>query len=141
MKTLLTLVLAVAFSQAYAESYMSSGAPGGAVGGGATTTSGAIMNSPNANQPTFGSEVPYKGTTTGTMRRNDTMNNVNTTSDTIGTTQSSTTTIKKTKERRVIPITPANTNSSGVNCVDRSGRSFGSGDSGYTACVNSMRMR
>jgi len=127
MKTFLTLVLVVAFSQVYAQSYMSSGAPAGPTS--SSSTSGPMMNSPNANQRTL--EVPYKGATTDTM-----------TSDTIGTTQSSTTTtVKKTKERRVIPITPANTNPSGVNCVDRSGRSFSSGDSGYTGCVNSMRTR
>lgn len=119
MKTLLSLVLAVTFSQTYAQSYMSSGAPSGG------SAPGAVMTSPNPSRPIF-----------------DTMNNTKTTSDTVGTTQSSTTTtIKKTKERRVIPITPANTNPSGANCVDRSGRSFRSGDSGYTGCINSMRMR
>lgn len=136
---LLTVVMAVAMIQANAQS-MGTGAATG------TGSSGSAINSnPNLNQPTFGSEVPNKGTTsqnaTGTTRRSgNVMNNTNTTNDSVGTSQSSTTTIK-TKERRVIPITPANTNATGVNCVDRSGRNFGSGDSGYTACVNSMRTR
>lgn len=144
MKLLLTLTLTMMFSQAHAQSYMSSGAPTGSA---TAAMPEATISGPGTNQPTFGSDVPYKGTTSGnaagSMRRNsDTMNNTNTTSDTIGTTQSSTTTTTTTtKPRRVIPITPANTNPNTGNCVDRAGRTFNTGDSGYTSCVNSMRTR
>lgn len=139
MKTLLTLVMAFSLSQVYAQSVMSSGAATGSPGNVSPAGSG-INSNPSINQPTFGSDVPNRGTTTGTVR-NNTINNTNTTTDAVGTSQSATTTT-----RRVIPntpgtVTPANTNATGVNCVDRSGRNYGSGDSGYTACVNSMRMR
>lgn len=134
MKILLTLALALSLSQAYGQSM-------GAQGTAPATNSrmpGTINSPNNNNKPNFGNKVPDSGTTTGTQRSN-TMNSTSTTTDTIGTTQSSTT-------RRVIPITPrrvtpANTNATGVNCVDRSGRNFGTGDAGYTGCVNSMRTR
>lgn len=128
MKVLLTLVMILSLSQVYGQSM-------GAQGTAPATNSAmpGTINSPNNNnKPNFGNKVPNTGTTTGDQRSN-------TTTDTIGTTQSTTT-------RRVIPITPGrvtppNTNSPGVNCVDRTGRNFGSGDMGYTACVNSMRTR
>lgn len=133
MKILLTLTLALTFSQVHAQSYMSSGAPAGSA---TAAMPEATISNPNAAKPTFGTEVPYKETTS--RKAAGSMNNTNTTSDTIGTTQSSTTTIKP---RRVIPITPPALNPSGTSCVDRSGRTFNTGDSGYTSCVNSMRTR
>lgn len=128
MKMLLTFALALTFSQAYAQSFMSSGAPAGSA---TAAMPEATISNPNAVKPTFGTDVPYKKTTS--EKATESM-----TSDTIGTTQSSTTTIKP---RRVIPITPPALNPSGTSCVDRSGRTFNTGDSGYTGCVNSMRTR
>ncbi|MEA9357569.1 hypothetical protein SHI21_15175 [Bacteriovorax sp. PP10] len=131
MKTLLTLVMALSLSQAYGQM---SGTPAPSTGVPAAGTSsmpGMLNNNnPNMNRPA--------DRATG-IRRSNTMNNTNTTTDTIGTSQSSTT-------RGVLPntpgtITPPNLNATGVNCVDRSGRTYGNNDAGYTACVNSMRTR
>lgn len=63
------------------------------------------------------------------------MMNTNTTTDTVGTSQSSTT--KKELSKRPGTMTPAK----GANCVDRSGKKFRSGDAGHTACVNSMKAK
>lgn len=133
MKTILTIALALSMAPAFGQ--MGSGSTSTTAGSAMGSMSGmrnesptgTVNNNTNLNQPT-----------TGNIRGN-TINNTNTTTDTIGTTQSTTT-------RRVIPITPGvitqpNTPTQGVNCVDRSGRSYAGGDSGYTACVNSMRMR
>lgn len=133
MKTLLTLAMALSLTQAYGQM---SGTPAPATGmpaAGTTTMPGTINNNTNANRPLI------NDTRTGTQRTNTGINNTNTTTDTIGTSQSSTT-------RGVLPntpgtITPANPNAAGVNCVDSSGRSYGNRDTGYTACVNSMRTR
>lgn len=127
MKLLLTLTMVFSLSQAYGQMI---GAPATTPATNSTMP-GTINN--NTNQPTFGNRVPNTGTTTGVNR------NTNPNMDSVGTGQSSTT-------RTVLPntpgtITPANSNATGVNCVDSSGRNYGSRDSGYTACVNSMRTR
>lgn len=131
MKALLTLVMALSLSQAYAQMTGASHAVGTPAAG-TSSTSGMMNTNQNDNRPA-------NGMMNSNQRRNSGINNTNTTTDTIGTSQSSTT-------RKVLPntpgtITPPNSNAAGVNCVDRSGRNYGSNDSGYTACVNSMRMR
>lgn len=135
MKTLLTLVLALTFSQVYAQSSMSSGEGTGAAS--ESATSGTIMNSntnTNKNEPIFGSEVPDRSTTHKQGARTI-RSKTESTSDTVGRTQSSTS--RTTTKKRVIPITPSKNKA--ANCVDNMGRIFGTEDAGYTGCLNSMR--
>lgn len=68
------------------------------------------------------------------------MEDSNVINDTVGTTQSSTTAIA-TKSRRMIPMAPDPKFSTEMNCIDRSGKNFDVGDSGYTECANSLMTR
>jgi hypothetical protein len=132
MKSLLTLVMALSLSQAYGQ-LLGTPAPATGVPAAETSTMPGMFNN---NNPTMNRPID---SATVIRRSNTTISNPNTTTDMIGTSQSSTT-------RGVMPnapgtITPPNLNTTGVNCVDSSGRTYGSGETGYTACVNSMRTR
>lgn len=131
MKTLMTIVMALSLSQAYGQASV----PSQGTTPAANSTMPGTGSINNENQPTFGNRVRNTGTTTGSVRDS----NTTTTTDSIGTTQSSTI-------RREVPttpgtVTPSRTDGSGANCTDSSGRTFGSRDAGYNACINSIRPR
>ncbi|QDK42404.1 hypothetical protein DOM21_13305 [Bacteriovorax stolpii] len=100
------------------------------------TTSYAQMQDMNMNRPTFGNQVPNRGTTTGNVRDGSVRE------DTVGTGQSSTirssnngasprTMNSNPPTSRIFPNDPA-------YCTDTTGRRFVQGDTDYRNCVDSM---
>ncbi len=102
-----------------------------------STTSGALNNSTNldANRPTFGNQVPNRGTTTGNVRDGVIRQ------DSVGVGQSSTIRNPDGTNPGAMNSNPPSTMiypNDPVVCTDVSGRSIPQSDGSYKACVDYM---
>ena len=86
------------------------------------------------NRPSFGNQVPNRGTTTNNVRDSAIR------SDSVGTGQSSTMRQNQqmNSKRNVAPVNQGTRATDPAYCLDSSGRSLSNTDSGFRACVNTL---
>lgn len=133
MKSILTIALVLVMTNGYAQMQTAGGLSGSTTSGVGNAGGNSISNT-NSSQRAMGSEqAPTTNDTVRTGQSSATRNNTNY-YDTNSANRNNNTI-------RNAPQNNMNTVPGRSNCTDSSGRSFSSGDAGYTGCINSMRSR